>query len=77
MTCTHHWLLDTPSGPWTSGRCKLCGEIREFPSWETDPTAIALSAKPVKRRWDMKPCPKCGKVHLNRRSVMACSKASA
>jgi len=32
--CVHHWLLGTPTGPVTQGRCKKCGEEREYPSWE-------------------------------------------
>ena len=36
--CVHHWLLGTPTGPVTQGRCKKCGEEREYPSWEpTEP----------------------------------------
>ena len=41
--CTHHWVIDTPSGPVSNGVCKVCGEVREFrnylensPSWEDD-----------------------------------------
>lgn len=41
--CTHHWVIDTPSGPVSSGVCKACGEVREFrnylensPPWEDD-----------------------------------------
>jgi len=30
QTCTHHWLLPTPDGPTCIGRCKKCGEEREF-----------------------------------------------
>ena len=28
--CTHHWLIETPTGPVSRGRCKLCGEERDF-----------------------------------------------
>ena len=41
--CVHHWVIDTPSGPASRGRCKLCGGEREFknyldntPYWEND-----------------------------------------
>ncbi len=30
VTCTHHWVIDTPEGPFSKGRCRLCGEEREF-----------------------------------------------
>lgn len=29
-TCRHHWLIETPRGALSGGRCKLCGETREF-----------------------------------------------
>ena len=41
--CTHHWVIESPSGPASRGLCKLCGEEREFrnylensPYWEDD-----------------------------------------
>ena len=28
--CTHHWVIDPPDGPTSMGRCKRCGEKKEF-----------------------------------------------
>jgi|GEM_PF-4736900 len=28
--CRHHWLIENSDGPLTMGRCKLCGEEKEF-----------------------------------------------
>ena len=28
--CAHHWMIKTPDGPVSTGRCRLCGEEREF-----------------------------------------------
>jgi hypothetical protein len=28
--CRHHWVIGTPSGPTSEGRCKLCGTTRSF-----------------------------------------------
>ena len=28
--CPHYWVLETPSGPVSRGKCKICGEEREF-----------------------------------------------
>ena len=28
--CTHHWLIDPPSGETSQAVCKLCGARREF-----------------------------------------------
>ena len=35
-TCQHHWLIDTPRGAMSVGRCKRCGEQREFRNSTTD-----------------------------------------
>ena len=29
-TCRHHWIIETPRGAVSAGRCKLCGEERDF-----------------------------------------------
>ncbi len=29
-SCVHHWILDPPRGELTFGRCKKCGEERQF-----------------------------------------------
>jgi hypothetical protein len=28
--CRHHWVIETPNGALSSGRCKRCGVAREF-----------------------------------------------
>jgi hypothetical protein len=28
--CVHHWIIDSPEGPTSFGRCKLCGATAEF-----------------------------------------------
>ena len=30
VPCPHHWIIETPDGPASTGRCRLCGEEREF-----------------------------------------------
>ncbi len=41
--CRHHWVIETPHGATSIGRCKICSEIREFRNsaadtlWEGDP----------------------------------------
>ena len=32
--CKHHWRLETPNGPTSTGTCKLCGASREFQNSE-------------------------------------------
>lgn len=37
-----HWIIESPNGPFSKGRCKICGAEREFKnsiqitSWESD-----------------------------------------
>jgi hypothetical protein len=41
--CRHHWVIESPHGATSDGRCKICGEVREFRNsaadtlWEGDP----------------------------------------
>lgn len=35
-TCQHHWVIDSPRGAMSQGRCKRCGEEREFRNSATD-----------------------------------------
>ncbi len=28
--CAHHWIIETPEGPLSKGKCRLCGEERDF-----------------------------------------------
>ena len=40
--CAHHWVIATPNGATSVGRCKVCGLEKEFPNsaedglWERD-----------------------------------------
>jgi hypothetical protein len=36
MTHAHHWRIETPNGPTSLGRCKGCGEEREFRNADTE-----------------------------------------
>ena len=41
--CRHHWVIESPHGATSAGRCKICGQAREFRNsaadtlWEGDP----------------------------------------
>ena len=28
--CTHYWIIETPTGSFSHGTCKLCGADKEF-----------------------------------------------
>jgi len=28
--CIHHWIIDSPHGHISYGRCRLCGAVNEF-----------------------------------------------
>ena len=30
VVCRHHWEIETPQGPFSKGRCRLCGEEKDF-----------------------------------------------
>ena len=40
--CNHHWIIESPNGPTSIGKCRACGEVREFKnsiqitSWESE-----------------------------------------
>jgi hypothetical protein len=44
----HHWLIGTPNGPTSAGRCRICGAQREFANSSEDTAwggAIGLFAR--------------------------------
>lgn len=36
VTCAHHWVLESPNGAVSRGRCRACGAIKEFRNATTD-----------------------------------------
>ena len=34
--CHHHWVIEPPNGPRSTGHCKLCGRNRTFPNSSED-----------------------------------------
>ena len=42
--CTHHWMIETSSGPTSKGVCRLCREDREFDN-SPDASWAALAKK--------------------------------
>jgi hypothetical protein len=34
--CTHHWIIASPEGAMSLGRCKRCGVEKEFPNSAED-----------------------------------------
>lgn len=35
-SCRHHWIIESPRGTLSDGRCKLCGEERQFRNSTSD-----------------------------------------
>ena len=31
--CHHHWVIDSPDGPTSTGICKYCGAAKEFDNY--------------------------------------------
>lgn len=40
--CSHHWIIASPDGPTSWGRCKYCGAEREFLNSIRDPSGQSL-----------------------------------
>lgn len=36
VACIHRWVIASPNGETSTGRCKLCGLEREFPNSADD-----------------------------------------
>jgi hypothetical protein len=36
--CTHYWVIESPQGPTSLGRCKFCGSVSEFSNYVPYPT---------------------------------------
>jgi len=53
-TCRHHWVIETPNGSVSGGRCKRCGVEREFRNstedmmWDSD--SFSLNGSRGRRR---------------------------
>lgn len=53
MTCTHWWVIATPTAPTSSARCKRCGAERVFANWEPQEYSMPItkgSAKTHRKR---------------------------
>ena len=35
-TCAHHWVIASPDGEMSTGKCKVCGAEKEFPNSAED-----------------------------------------
>jgi len=33
---SHHWVIEEASGPYSAGRCKVCGATKAFKNWLSD-----------------------------------------
>ena len=53
--CVHYFLVDTPNGPTSDGRCKHCGEVRTFcntnPERLQDQAMRARIGRAAKAQW--------------------------
>jgi hypothetical protein len=57
--CRHHWLIESPQGAISMGRCKVCGELKPFRNsatdtlWEGDPmrsiSKMGAGSRPIVR----------------------------
>ncbi len=47
--CRHHWLIETPHGVMSQGRCKRCGANKRFPNATED--ILLAKGRPPMGRW--------------------------
>lgn len=60
MTCAHHYVLEAPNGPTTTGVCRHCGQTREYRNAGDGEWGIA-NMRDMQRT-----CPECGqKLRVN------------
>lgn len=59
--CHHYWIIEAANGPRSRGRCKYCGEIRDFHNSITD-------LNDPRRRNNPLNLPKISKVKLDKGS---------
>ena len=46
--CQHHWVIAKPSGPVSRGKCRLCGEEKDFQNFmENAPWSRAKGKRPA------------------------------
>ncbi len=52
--CRHHWVIATPSGAMSVGRCRRCGAVREFRNstpesyyWGEEPATEPVARRPA------------------------------
>jgi len=45
--CCHHWLIGTPSGAFSKGICKFCGEEKEFANSFESAMYMKTERKPI------------------------------
>ncbi len=46
--CTHHWIIETPDGETSKGRCRRCNTVRDFPNAAED-ALLERDQRPVGR----------------------------
>ena len=47
--CQHHWVIAKPSGPVSRGKCRVCGEEKDFQNFmENAPWSRAKGKRPAK-----------------------------
>ena len=45
--CRHHWIVESPNGPTSHGRCRRCGEEREFTNAHGDQWLVPAKADAI------------------------------
>lgn len=60
-SCHHFWIIEIANGPKSRGKCKYCGEVRDFQNSITNPNDPRRRSNPLN-------LPKMSKVKLDKGS---------
>jgi hypothetical protein len=56
--CAHHWVIASPNGAMSLGRCKICGSEKEFPNsaedglWQRDEPQSRWTGRSEMKSWN-------------------------
>jgi hypothetical protein len=56
--CHHHWVIASPNGAMSLGKCKICGTEREFPNsaedglWEREVPQSRWTGRTEMKSWN-------------------------
>lgn len=56
--CAHHWVIASPNGAMSLGKCKICGKEKEFPNsaedglWQREEPQSRWTGRTEMKNWN-------------------------